>query len=61
MTKEVIILTQQNLKTGFKPKKTILDAIYELKNLYEKKVLKDKAKFHSIKWLQKKLKKKVNI
>ena len=46
------------LKTGFKPKKTILDAIYELKNLYEKKVLKDKANFHSIKWLQKKLKKK---
>ena len=45
------------LKTGFKPKKNISDAIFELKDLFEKKFLKDKANFHSIQWLRKKLNK----
>ena len=45
------------LKTGYKPKKNISTAVLELKELYEKKILKDKANFHSIQWLKKKLKK----
>ena len=45
------------LKTGFRPKKKISDAIIELKDLYNKNILKDKPNFHSIKWLKKKLKK----
>ena len=40
------------LKTGFKPRKNINDAINELKDLYEKKKLLDKPNFHSIKWLK---------
>lgn len=51
----------QLLKTGFKPKKKIYDAIYELKNLYEKKKLLDKPNFHSIKWLKSKLEKKQDL
>jgi len=49
------------LKTGFKPKKNINDAINELKNLYYKKKLLDKPNFHSIKWLKSILDKKSNI
>ena len=45
------------LRTGYKPQKKISDAILELKELYEKNILKDKANFHSIQWLKKKLKK----
>ncbi len=45
------------LKTGFRPKKKISDAIKELKDLYNRNILKDKPNFHSIKWLKKKLKK----
>jgi len=45
------------LKTGFKPKKKISDAITELKELYKKNILKNKPNFHSIKWLKKNLKK----
>jgi nucleoside-diphosphate-sugar epimerase len=45
------------LKIGFRPKKKISDAIMELKDLYNKNILKDKPNFHSIKWLKKKLKK----
>lgn len=45
------------LKTGYRPKKNISNAILELKELYEQNILKDKANFHSIKWLKKKLKK----
>ena len=45
------------LKTGFKPKKNINDAIFELKDLFERKILKDKANFHSIQWLRNKLNK----
>lgn len=44
------------LKTGFRPKKKITDAVLELKELYEKNILKDKANFHSIQWLRKKIK-----
>lgn len=44
------------LKLGFKPKKNIYLAISELRELYKKKILKDKPNFHSIKWLKKKLK-----
>ena len=46
------------LKTGFKPKKDIDDAIYEIKELYYKRKLIDKPNFHSIKWLKSKLNKK---
>ena len=42
---------------NYKPKRTISDAIKELKKLYETKILKDKPNFHSIKWLKKKFKK----
>ena len=45
------------LKAGFKPKKNINMAISELKKMYENKVLKDQANYHSIKWLKKKIKK----
>jgi len=45
------------LKTGYRPKKNISNAVLELKELYEKNILKDKANFHSIQWLKKKLKK----
>jgi len=46
------------LKTGFKPRKNINDAINELKDLYDKKKLLDKPNFHSIKWLKSILDKK---
>jgi len=45
------------LKTGFKPKKGIIDAIKELKYFYDNKILKDKKNYHSIKWLKKNIKK----
>jgi nucleoside-diphosphate-sugar epimerase len=44
------------LKTGFKPKKNINLAITELKNMYDKNILKDQPNFHSIRWLKKKIK-----
>lgn len=37
----------------YKPKKKIEDAIIELVNLYNKKILTDKPSYHSIKWLKK--------
>jgi len=46
------------LKTGFKPRKNINDAIYEIKELYFKRKLLDKPNFHSIQWLKAKLDKK---
>ena len=45
------------LKTGFKPKKGIIDAIREIKELYLIGKFKDRPNFHSIKWIKKKLKK----
>jgi len=41
------------IKTGFKPRKKIRDAIYELSEKYSEGVLKQKANFHSLKWLKK--------
>ena len=40
------------LKVGFRPKKTVSDAIVELKNLFDEGVFKDNKKFHSVKWLK---------
>ena len=45
------------IKTGFRPKKGIIDAIRELKQLYLIGKFKDRPNFHSIKWIKKKLKK----
>lgn len=45
------------LKTGFKPKKGIKDAIKELKHFYDNKILQDKKNYHSIKWLKQNIKK----
>ena len=44
------------LKTGFKPKKKISNAIEEIIQMYKKGILKDKPKHHSILWLKKILK-----
>ena len=44
------------LKLGFKPKKKIIDAVVELKDLYLSKKLLDKPNFHSVKWLKRNLK-----
>lgn len=49
------------LKTGFKPRKNINDAINELKNLHDKKKLLDKPNFHSIKWLKSIIDKKIKL
>jgi len=45
------------LKAGFEPKKKICDAVDELCEKYTKGILKEKANFHSLKWLKKILKK----
>ena len=45
------------LKLGFRPKKKIIDAIYEIRELYENNILTNKKNYHSIKWLKEKLKK----
>lgn len=44
------------LKTGFKPKKNITNAIHELQSLFNSNKLKNKPNYHSIKWLKKTLK-----
>ena len=44
------------LNIGFKPKKKILDAITTLLEMSQKKLLKDREEFHSIKFLKKKIK-----
>ena len=43
------------LRLGFKPKKKIIDAIKEFKDVYNKGKFKDKPNFHSIKWLKTKI------
>ena len=43
------------LKIGFKPKKSINDAINELKQLYENKELRNRPNYYSIKWLKAKI------
>ena len=45
------------LKAGFKPQKSIIDAIKELSEFYKNKILKKNPKSHSLKWLKKVLKK----
>lgn len=45
------------LKAGFKPQKSIIDAIKELSEFYKNKILKENPKSHSLKWLKKVLKK----
>jgi len=44
-------------KLGFMPEKKIIDAVRELKNLFNQKKLINKDNYHSLKWLKKKLKK----
>ena len=40
------------LKTGFKPKYSILDAIVQIKQAYDSKKLKSKKKCYSVNWLK---------
>ena len=40
------------LATGFRPKKTVRDAIQELVGLYRQGALKDDDKFHNLRWMQ---------
>ena len=47
------VSSKKLLKIGFKPKYTINDAIKEMKDKFEKGILKDNPKFHSINWLKK--------
>jgi nucleoside-diphosphate-sugar epimerase len=41
------------LATGFKPKKTVDDAIKEIVGMYSQGVLKDEERCHNLKWMQK--------
>lgn len=41
------------LATGFRPKKTVEDAIKEIIGLYRQNALKDDERFHNLKWMQK--------
>lgn len=43
------------LATGFKPKKTVEDAVREMIELYKAGTLKDEEHFHNLKWMQKTL------
>jgi nucleoside-diphosphate-sugar epimerase len=45
------------LKIGFKPRKSVDDAILDMKNKFKNNRLKDNLRFHSIEWLKYKLKK----
>jgi nucleoside-diphosphate-sugar epimerase len=40
------------LATGFKPKKTVEDAIVELCKAFHEGSLKDEARFHNLRWMQ---------
>ncbi|MGP1397582.1 MAG: NAD-dependent epimerase/dehydratase family protein [Inquilinaceae bacterium] len=40
------------LATGFRPKKTVRDAIQELAGLYAQGVLKNDPSFHNLRWMQ---------
>jgi nucleoside-diphosphate-sugar epimerase len=40
------------LATGFKPTKTVRDAIIEIKDLYESGKLEDKDEFYNLKWME---------
>lgn len=41
------------LATGFRPSKTVEDAIREIVGLYHQNALKDDERFHNLKWMQK--------
>lgn len=41
------------LKTGFKPKKSIEDAIKEIVGMYRQGALKDDDRWHNLRWMQK--------
>ena len=41
------------LATGFKPKKTVEDAVCEIIEKYRAGLLKDEDRFHNLKWMQK--------
>jgi len=41
------------INIGFKPKKKVIDAIIEIKHLYEIRKIKNNPRFHSISWLKK--------
>jgi hypothetical protein len=41
------------LATGFKPKKTVEDAVREVIENYRSGVLKDEERFYNLKWMQK--------
>jgi nucleoside-diphosphate-sugar epimerase len=43
------------LATGFRPKKTVEDAIREVAEKYRTGVLKDEDHFHNLKWMQKRM------
>jgi len=40
------------LATGFRPKKTVKDAIDEIVSRYQRGVLRDEERFHNLKWMQ---------
>jgi nucleoside-diphosphate-sugar epimerase len=40
------------LATGFRPKKTVRDAISEIVSRYQLGVLRDEERFHNLKWMQ---------
>jgi nucleoside-diphosphate-sugar epimerase len=40
------------LATGFRPKKTVEDAVREIVGLYRQNALKDEEHFHNLKWMQ---------
>jgi nucleoside-diphosphate-sugar epimerase len=46
------------LKAGFKPKKTVDDAIKELTHKFRSGELKDEERFHNLKWMQREVLKK---
>ena len=41
------------LATGFKPKKKVEDAILEIIDKFNKKIVKEEDRFHNLKWMQK--------
>lgn len=41
------------LATGFRPSKTVEDAVREIVGLYRQNALKDEERFHNLKWMQK--------
>jgi nucleoside-diphosphate-sugar epimerase len=44
--------SQKLLATGFKPQRTVADAIDELASLYTSGDLKDEERFHNLKWMR---------